>query len=81
MHSNPHRLLSVLGLAAAALTTGASLAFFEESLPSTMNPLFAQSMVDNRVHELVMDRIYFNDPINNELVSNIVQEWALVESG
>ncbi|MCB9766104.1 MAG: ABC transporter substrate-binding protein [Alphaproteobacteria bacterium] len=75
------KLLMVMGIAATALSTGASLTFYEESLPSTMNPLFASSMVDNRVHELVFDRLYYYDPITNELVSQVVQQWELTDGG
>ena len=32
------------------------VSFYEEGLPITMNPLFAESMVDRRSHELVFDR-------------------------
>ncbi|MED5369417.1 MAG: ABC transporter substrate-binding protein [Myxococcota bacterium] len=70
-----------VGLAALALSTGASVTFYEESLPSTMNPLFAQSMVDNRVHELVFDRLYFHDPVTNELTSRIVDSYELADGG
>ena len=76
------RRLMTLGLASTVvLSTAATLNFYEESLPSSMNPLFAQSMVDNRVHELVFDRLYFFDPISNELTSRMVQRWELVNGG
>ncbi len=75
-------LLTAMALASVAtFATGASLTFYEESLPSSMNPLFAQSMVDNRVHELVFDRVYYFDPITNELVSDLVERWELADGG
>lgn len=80
--TDKRRLLGVtLGLATVALSTGASMTFYEESLPSTMNPLFAQSMVDNRVHELVFDRLYFHDPVTNELTSRLVDSFELADGG
>lgn len=82
MKPTTRTMFTALGLASTmALATGASLTFYEESLPSSMNPLFAQSMVDNRVHELVLDRIYHHDPITNELVSQIVERWELADGG
>lgn len=68
------------GLALVALLgMGASLSYYEESLPTTLNPLFASTMVDNRSQELVFDRLWFHDPITNELQTRIVQEWSVVE--
>ncbi len=63
------------------LSTGTSLSFYEESLPTTMNPIYADTMVDNRVHELLFDRLYFHSPINNELTSRLVTNWATAEGG
>ena len=80
--TDKRRLLGVtLGLATLAMSTGASMTFYEESLPSTMNPLFASSMVDNRVHELVFDRLYFHDPVTNELTSRLVDSYELADGG
>lgn len=73
--------LAIAGAAAAVLCTGATLAFYEESLPASMNPFYAQSMVDNRVHELVLDRLYYHSPITNELTSSVVNQWELAEGG
>ena len=57
MMQNRKLLLSLsVVVGTLALSTGSTLNFYEESLPSSMNPMFAQSMVDNRVHELVFDR-------------------------
>jgi peptide/nickel transport system substrate-binding protein len=82
MTSNRRRLLLAVGLASTVgLATGSKLTFFEETLPSTMNPLFATSMVDTRVHELVFDRLYFYDPITNELVSKLVEQFELADGG
>ncbi len=72
--------LTTGGLALGALLgMGASLSYYEESLPTTLNPLFASTMVDNRSQELVFDRLWFHDPITNELQTRIVEKWEVVE--
>lgn len=76
-----HALLAASAAAFAATAMGASLAYYEESLPTTLNPLFAASMVDHRSQELVFDRLFFHDPITNDLKSRLVDQWELVESG
>ena len=63
------------------LGLGASLGYYEESLPNTMNPLYASSMVDRRSQELVFDRLWYNDAITNELKSRVVEKWELAEGG
>lgn len=82
MMQNRKLLLSLsVVVGTLALSTGSTLNFYEESLPSSMNPMFAQSMVDNRVHELVFDRLYYFDPITNELTSRVVERWELADGG
>lgn len=82
----PRRRLGALALGAfaglaAVLGTGATLSFYEEALPGTLNPLYAQSMVDFRSQELVFDRLYYHDPVDNELVSRVVEKGELAEGG
>ena len=43
-------------LTSAVLGTAVEVQFYDESLPITLNPLFATTMVDNRAHELYFDR-------------------------
>jgi len=70
------------GLASLALLgTGASLSYYEEALPTTLNPLFADTMVDRRSQELVFDRLWYHDAITNELKSRIVQRYEVAEGG
>ena len=76
-----HALLAAAATALAVLGAGASLGYYEESLPTTMNPLFASSMVDRRSQELVFDRLWYNDAITNELKSRLVEKWELAEGG
>ncbi|MDP6932813.1 MAG: ABC transporter substrate-binding protein, partial [Myxococcota bacterium] len=76
-----HAFLAASALAMSALGTGATLTYYEESLPTTLNPLYARSMVDYRSQELVFDRLWFHDAINNELRSRIVEKWELAEQG
>jgi peptide/nickel transport system substrate-binding protein len=79
----PHLSLTlVAGLATTVLLTGAGpVSYFEESLPTTMNPMFAQSMVDFRSQELVFDRLYYHSAVNNELVSRLVDRYEKVDGG
>lgn len=80
--SSPVRhLLVAAGLASTVLGTGAVLSFYEESLPGTLNPLYASSMVDFRAQELVFDRLYFHSAIDNRLMSRIVERGEVAESG
>ncbi|MEZ4319549.1 MAG: ABC transporter substrate-binding protein [Myxococcota bacterium] len=80
--SRARHLLSAIGLCAGiTLLTGSSISFYEESLPTTMNPLFARGMVDKRTHELVFDRLFYRSAITNELKSNLVAKWQKVDDG
>jgi peptide/nickel transport system substrate-binding protein len=77
-----HSLLVATGLVGSLLTlTGASVSYYEESLPTTMNPLFARTMVDNRTHELVFDRLFYRSPITNELMSRLVDKFEKLDNG
>ena len=62
-------LLTGLGLLAAADVT-----YYEEALPTSLNPLFARTMVDHRTHELLFDRLVFRSPINHTLRSRVLVE-------
>lgn len=65
----------------AVVGTGSSLSYNEEVLPSTLNPLYASSMSDFRSQELVFDRLYFHDAINNDLKSRVIQKFEMVDDG
>jgi peptide/nickel transport system substrate-binding protein len=69
------------GLVSALAFGMASVDYYEEALPSTMNPIFARSMVDYRSHELVFDRLYYRSPVTNELMSRIVESDELLQGG
>jgi peptide/nickel transport system substrate-binding protein len=74
--------VAAAGAALLALTSiGGTLAYFEESLPTSLNPLYASSMVDFRAQDLVFDRLWFHDAITNELKSRVVEKWELAENG
>ncbi|MEM6928890.1 MAG: ABC transporter substrate-binding protein, partial [Myxococcota bacterium] len=68
---------SALFAAAAPLSLGlllgSSIAYYDEALPSSMNPLFARSMVDQRAQELVFDRLYYRSAVTNQLLSRLVE--------
>jgi peptide/nickel transport system substrate-binding protein len=72
-------LLAAGATVLALVASAGSLSYHEESLPTTMNPLFAASMVDFRSQELVFDRLWFHDAITNELKSRLVEKYELVE--
>ncbi len=76
-----HALLAAGAAALALFATGPTLAYFEESLPTTLNPLYASTMVDVRAQDLVFDRLWYHDAITNELKSRVVEKWELVENG
>lgn len=76
-----HALVAAASVALAALGTGSVVGYFEESLPTTLNPLYASAMVDRRSQELIFDRLWFNDAITNELKSRVVDKWELAEGG
>ena len=61
----------------ATLAAAVKVQFYDESLPESLNPLYAESMVDFRAQELYFDRLYYNDPIDNKLTSKIVKRWEL----
>ncbi len=71
-----HPLFAAVGLLGTVLLGGATVTYYEESLPTTMNPLFARTMVDFRSHELIFDRMVFRSAINNELRSRVLVENA-----
>ncbi len=69
------------GLVGALALGSAGVDYYEEALPSTMNPVFAKSMVDFRSHELVFDRLYHRSPITNELESRVVESDEVLNNG
>lgn len=68
-------LLLAGGLVSTALLAGSGVSYYEESLPSTMNPLFARSMVDFRSHELVFDRLFYRDAVDNKVKSRLITRF------
>ncbi|MEZ4240113.1 MAG: ABC transporter substrate-binding protein [Myxococcota bacterium] len=79
----PGRLAPVLGFLAGALllAAGADVSYYEEAAPSTLNPLFARTMVDRRSQELVFDRLFYRSAITNELRSGLVESWERIGDG
>jgi peptide/nickel transport system substrate-binding protein len=74
-------LLVGVGMLSALFLTGSTVSYYEESLPTTMNPLFARSMVDRRSHELVFDRLFYRSAITNELRSRLVSKFEKLDGG
>lgn len=80
---NPLRRLALgaLGIVGTVMLTGTTVSYYEEALPTTMNPLFARSMVDRRSHELVFDRLFYRSAITNELKSRLVTKYERLDGG
>ncbi|MFT5681663.1 MAG: peptide/nickel transport system substrate-binding protein [Myxococcota bacterium] len=76
-----HALAAAFATGLASMAIAARLEYFEESLPTTLNPLYASSMVDYRSQELVFDRLWYHDPITNNLESRLVERWEVAEGG
>ena len=76
-----HALTAALATGLATMLVAAKLEYFEESLPTTLNPLYASTMVDYRAQELVFDRLWFHDAVTNELKSRVVERWEVAEAG
>lgn len=74
-------LLVAFGLLGVGLLSGTTVTFYDEALPTTMNPLFSRSMVDVRTHELVFDRLFYRSGITNELRSRLVEKYQTLEGG
>jgi peptide/nickel transport system substrate-binding protein len=75
------RVVGAMGLVITALVgTAGSVSYYEEALPTTMNPLFARSMVDFRTHELVFDRLYYRSPVDNALLSRLVEKYERIDN-
>lgn len=76
-------VLVALGIASASLLAGAGgqLAFYDEQLPGSLNPLYAASMSDYRSQELVFDRLFYHSPIDNRMVSRLVEKYELADGG
>jgi peptide/nickel transport system substrate-binding protein len=79
MSRAPFVLAAVLGV--TALLAGSDVTFYEESLPSTLNPLFARSMVDRRAQELVFDRLYYRSAVTSEIKSRLVASQEVLPGG
>ena len=74
-------LLAAGASALALVATGGTLSYYEESLPQSLNPLYGETMVDFRSQELIFDRLWYHDPITNDLKSRIVERWELALGG
>ena len=79
--ANLRPILNVAALGSTVLLLGSTMAYYEESLPSTMNPLFARTMVDRRAHELVFDRLYYRSAVTSEIKSRVVESEESLEDG
>ena len=58
-----------------------TVVFFDDALPTTMNPLFPRTEVDVRAHELVFDRLFFYSSVNDDYRSRLVSHWEVTDEG
>ncbi|MEZ4319614.1 MAG: ABC transporter substrate-binding protein [Myxococcota bacterium] len=80
MARSRHLLVS-LGIVSSLFLTGGTVSYYEEALPTTLNPLFAQSMVDQRTQELVFDRLYYRSAITSTIKSRLAESQERLEGG
>ena len=66
--------LATLVLGTTLLGAGGQISYYEEALPSSLNPLFARTMVDRRSQELVFDRLYYRSAVTAEIKSRLVEK-------
>jgi peptide/nickel transport system substrate-binding protein len=52
-----------------------------DDLPTTLNPLFARTLADQRAAELVFDRLFFRDPVANVVDSRLVWRSEGLDGG
>ncbi len=61
-----------ISLIVASVAVASEVKFYDDEIPSSLNPLYGSSMVDRRAQELYFDRVYYTDPVTNEYKSRIV---------
>jgi len=66
-------VIAALVLGSLLLGTAGQVSYYEEALPTTLNPLFARSMVDRRSQELVFDRLYYRSAVTAEIKSRLIE--------
>ncbi len=79
MHRSTPRIAALCGV--SLLLTGANLSVYDDALPTTLHPLFAETLADERAQELVFDRLFFHSLVNSTLDSLLVERWELDDDG
>ncbi len=69
-----------LGLAVASAAIASEVKFYDDEIPSSLNPLYGSSMVDRRAQELYFDRVYYTDPVTNAYKSRVVNNYEIVST-
>jgi peptide/nickel transport system substrate-binding protein len=70
-----------LSLVGGTMCMAATVAYYDDAMPTTLNPLFARTMVDTRTHELIFDRLFFNSAITNKITSSLVRAYDIQDAG
>ncbi|MCB9675855.1 MAG: ABC transporter substrate-binding protein [Alphaproteobacteria bacterium] len=68
-------------LLALLATGGAKLTWFDESMPTTLNPLFDQTMVDRRAQALIFDPLFRRTGTTHEFRGVLAAGFARSEDG
>jgi peptide/nickel transport system substrate-binding protein len=72
---------AAVALALVPVLTGAEVAYYDDNLPTTLNPVLTRTMADVRTAELVFDRLFYRSAITNEPKSRIVSGFERLEEG
>jgi len=65
------------GVAIPSSKPRGSISYYSPSLPTTLNPLFAETLADDRAQELVFDRLFYLSADSDEWTSRLATEWTL----
>ena len=68
-------------LVGCTICMASTVSYYDDAMPTTLNPLFTRTMVDTRTHELIFDRLFFNSAITNEVTSNLVRAYDIQDAG
>jgi peptide/nickel transport system substrate-binding protein len=72
---------AALGLGLVPLLAGVEIGYYDDNLPTTLNPVLTRSMPDVRTTELVFDRLFYRSAITNEVKSRLVTQFERIEDG
>ena len=74
------RISAFGAIAVASVALATEITYYDEDLPSSLNPLYATTMVDYRAQELYFDRLYYTDPVTNAYKSRLVKSYEITST-